>query len=316
MRDIDYSIVIPVYYNEGCLIPLTRSLHESVVQKNADLTGEIVFVDDGSGDGSLAELLLLREEFTSLIRIVKLTRNFGQAAALLAGYKHVRGKCVITMSADGQEPPELINEMLEAFFQEEYEIVICARAGRDESRYRIVTSKLFYHLLRQSTFKNIPQGGFDFWAMGRRAVDTLLRNSDAHTFFQERLLWMGFRTKMMSYRRRARLAGRSRYNFTKKLGVIVDLMLAHSFAPIRVMSLVGCGLSLIGFLYAALIIIGYLVSGHPVEGWPPLMIAILVIGGFQMIMLGVIGEYVWRTLTQVRRHDLYIVDEIYDSTPP
>lgn len=312
MDNVDYSIVIPVYYNEGCLIPLMRAIETSVLEVNPNYRGEVIFVDDGSGDGSLKELQSIQAESPALVTIVKLTRNFGQAGAMLAGYAHARGQCVISISADGQDPPEMINEMLKGFFEENYEIVVCARTGRDESRYRIITSRLFYYLMRKLTFQNMPKGGFDFWLMSRRAVGVLLRNTDVNPFFQGHLLWMGYRTKFLSYRRRGRLAGVSRFTFAKKFQGLLAGILEYSFAPIRVMSLLGCIFSLLGFIYAGLIVINYLLLGNPVRGWAPLMIVVLVIGGFQMIMLGIIGEYLWRTLAQVRRRDTYLIDTIYE----
>lgn len=313
MAKIDYSIVIPVYFNEGCLVPLMRSLTTAVFEVNPNYTGEIIFVDDGSGDGSLQELRSIQAEFPAIVTIIKLTRNFGQGGALLAGYDYAKGNCVITMSADGQEPSEMINEMLKAFFEENYEIVICARAGRDESTYRKVTSRLFYYLIRKMTFKNMPRGGFDFWLMGRRALEAFSRNSDAHSFLPARVLWLGFRTKFLAYRRRKRIAGVSRWTWANKFTLLLDGMMGYSFAPIRIMSLVGCVFSLLGFVYAGLITIDILLLGNPIKGWAPLVILVLVIGGFQMIMLGVIGEYLWRTLAQVRGRDAYLIDAIYEA---
>ena len=305
---IDYSIVVPVYCNEGCLFPLMTELQAAM--KGVPYKGEIIFVDDGSMDKSFAELQLLRAQHPGLVTLVKLTRNFGQANALLAGYQYATGQCVITMSADGQEPPQLIQPMLEAFFDERYEIAICFRTDRDESIYRKLTSRIFYLMIRQATFKQIPKGGFDFFLMGRRALEAILRNSDPHTFLQERLMWTGYSAKFIGYRRRKRFAGTSRYTFFRKCAAILDLMLAHSFAPIRLMSLAGCCFSLLGFIYATMIFVDALFYRNPVKGWAPLMIVLLVMGGFQMIMLGVIGEYLWRTLTQVRKHDFYFIDGV------
>lgn len=313
MDNVDYSIVIPVYYNEGCLLPLIRSLTEAVLQANPERVGEIIFVDDGSGDGSFKELRHIQKEFPGLVTILKLTRNFGQGSALLAGYTHAKGKCVISMSADGQEPPEMINEMLRAFFSENYEVVICTRTGRDESLYRKVSSHVYYYLLKKLAFRNMPRGGFDFYLLGRRALDALLRNTDANPSFPGQILWMGFRTKMLPYHRRERLSGASRWTFGRKFTSFLDGVMGYSFAPIRVMSLVGCIFSLLGFAYAGVILVDTLLLGNPVKGWAPLMIVVLVIGGFQMIMLGIIGEYLWRTLAQARRRDMYLIDAIYDS---
>lgn len=313
MDKIDYSIVIPVYYNEGCLVPLMESLNKLVFQADSKRAGEVIFVDDGSGDNSFTELQQIQNEFPAIVTIIKLTRNFGQASALLAGYKFAKGECVITMSADGQEPPEMINDMLRAFFEERYEVVICARAGRDESRYRIITSHLFYYLMRKLTFGNMPKGGFDFWLLSRRASEALLRNADANPFYQGQILWMGFKTKFISYRRRERLAGVSQFTFGRKLNGLLAGVLEYSFAPIRIMSLAGCIFALLGFAYAGAILIDRFVFGSrtPVQGWAPLMIMILVMGGFQMIMLGIMGEYLWRTLAQVRKRDMYLIDAVY-----
>jgi Glycosyltransferases involved in cell wall biogenesis len=290
-----------------------QALKTAVFDANTNYRGEIIFVDDGSGDGSFGELQQIQRESPAIVTIIKLTRNFGQAGAVLAGYAHARGKCVITMAADGQEPPEMINDMLTAFFEENYEVVICARAGRDESRYRIITSHLFYYLMRKLAFGNMPKGGFDFWLLGRRALEALMRNADVQPFFQGHVLWMGFRTKILSYRRRERLAGVSRLTFGKKYAALLAGILSYSFAPIRFMSLAGCIFALLGFIWAACIVIDHLLGGNAVKGWPPLMIMILVIGGFQMVMLGIIGEYLWRTLEQVRGRDMYLIDAVYEA---
>jgi dolichol-phosphate mannosyltransferase len=290
-----------------------ESLGKAVLQANPNYVAEIIFVDDGSGDGSLAELQLIQSRYPGIVTIIKLTRNFGQGGATVAGYKHAKGKCVISMSADGQEPPEVINEMLKGFFDESFDIVIGTRGSRDESFYRRITSRIYFYLMRKLTFKNMPEGGFDFWLMSRRAVEAFLRNLDAHPSGQGQVLWMGFRTKFVSYHRRARLAGASRWTFAKKFTSFLDGILAYSFAPIRFISLAGVLFSLIGFVYAGLIMIDGLFLGNPVKGWAPLMIIILVMGGFQMIMLGIIGEYLWRTLAQVRRRDMYLIDTIFDS---
>jgi glycosyltransferase involved in cell wall biosynthesis len=287
-----------------------RALFENVLEMNTKYVGEIIFVDDGSQDRSFEELKAIQSEFPKVVTIIKLTRNFGQANALLAGYTHSKAKCVVTMSADGQDPPGMITEMLKAFFEENYQVVICAREGRDESRYRILTSRLFYYLMRKLTFPDMPRGGFDFFLLGRRALEGFLRNADAHPFFQGQVLWMGFRTKILSYYRRERVAGVSRWTFGRKITYLLDGVLGYSFAPIRMMSLAGCTFAFLGFLYAALIAIDRIFFGNIIKGWAPLMIMILVIGGFQMVMLGLIGEYLWRTLAQARRRDMYLIEKI------
>jgi dolichol-phosphate mannosyltransferase len=315
-RHVDYSIVIPVYCNEGCLVPLFRSLAEEVLRANPQRAGEIIFVDDGSEDGSFEELRRIQSESPSNVTIVKLTRNFGQGNALIAGYEQARGDCVITISADGQEPSSLVNEMLHGFFDEHHEIVIGTRTGRDESLYRKITSHLYFTSMRTLTFKNMPRGGFDVWLMGRRALHAFLRHTDMNPSFQWRVLWLGFKPKFVTYHRRARLAGMSRYTFAKKLSAVLDGVLGYSVAPIRAIWLSGCAFSLIGLAGAVFLVVDRLALGNPVTAWAPMTAVLLVVGGLQMTMLGIVGEYVWRTLRQVRAGDLYLIDAIYRAEDP
>ncbi len=313
-KTLDYSIIIPVYFNEGCLMDIMRSIKNEVIAQNPELACEVIFVDDGSGDGSLDELLTIRKNDPAMVKIIKLTRNFGQAGALLAGFSHARGKCVITMSADGQDSPGLINDMLKAYLQEGYEIAVCTRKNRNESFYRIITSRFFYALIKKLTFPNMPKGGFDFMLLGERALEVFLRNMDVHPFFQGQILWTGFKTKFIKYDRLKRIAGKSQWTFGKKLTYLIDGVLAYSFFPIRISSLLGISTALFGFLYAIVIFVSRLLYGHPVKGWAPIMIIVLVIGGFQLLMLGIIGEYIWRTLAQTRNRDMYIIDTVYGDT--
>lgn len=310
---VDCTIVIPVYFNEGSIESTLNAIKTKVIGENPARSFEVVFVDDGSGDGSLGILMELWKDDPALVRVVRLTRNFGQRSALLAGFSIARGKCVVPISADGQDPVELINEMLDAHFHEEYEIVICCRKSREESMYRVITSNLFYRLMRRLSFPSMPHGGFDYVLLGRRASSMLLRTQEAHAFFQGQILSLGYKTKFIEYRRRARDHGTSRWSFGKKLTYFIDGVTGYSFAPLRFMSLFGALVAILGFAYAVLVFVGRLVWGNPVQGWAPLMIVILLLGGFQMLMLGVMGEYVWRILAQVRRREPYIIEAVYDN---
>jgi len=310
---VDYSIVIPVYFNEGCLMDTMASIKHDVIAHNPHLRWEVIFIDDGSKDGSLDELLRLRERDPQTVKVIKLTRNFGQVNALLAGFSYAGGRCVVAMSADGQDPAAMVNDMLKAHFEEGFEIVVCTRQGRDDSWYRILTSKLFYALIRNLNFPNMPPGGFDFVLLGHRALNALLRNQEAHPFFQGQILWTGFSTKFLEYRRRERKVGQSSWTFGKKLTYLIDGVMSYSFFPMRLMSVTGITFALLGFLYALVILIKRVIVGTVVQGWAPLMIMVLVMGGIQMLMLGVIGEYLWRTLAQARNRDPYIIETIYDN---
>ena len=307
------SIVLPVYFNQENLPRTVQSLKTEVVEANPGKTFELVFVDDGSGDRSLEVLLELQRQNPRLIRVIKLTRNFGQVSAQWCGYSHARGAIVVSMSADGQDPARLVNDMLAAHWTEGYEVVICTRLERDESAYRVATSRVFYWLMRKLSFSNMPHGGFDFVSMTRRALDVFLANREAHPFFQGQVLWMGFTPKMIPYRREARVGGRSRWTFAKKLTYLIDGVLSYSYTPLRIMSVIGLFFACCGFLYALIIAAARLSGALPRLGLiNPLMVVVLVMGGTQMLMLGIIGEYIWRTLAQSRGRPLYVVDRVYE----
>jgi len=309
----DYSIVIPVYYNEGTIKRTVESIKTEVISQQPDLQAEFILVDDGSKDRSYEQLLSIYREYPDMVTVIKLTRNFGQVAAIMAGLAYSRGRCSIIISADCQDPPSLMNEMLSAHFNEGFHIVAGEREGRDESRYRIVTSQLFYRMMRRLSFPTMPKGGFDYVLVSERVRKFLLESSEVNPFFQGQLLWTGFSTKFLGYCRRSREEGKSRWTFVKKLLYLIDGVVSYSFLPIRSLSVVGFLFAFLGFLYAAVVLVTRLTWGLPVTGWAPLMIVTLVLGGVQMIMLGVTGEYLWRILVQVRGRPLYIIDEIHEN---
>ncbi len=312
LRIPDFSIVIPVYFNEGSLFATMDALNTQVLSRNDGLQGEVIFIDDGSKDQSLSELLAIKSNFPHLVRIIKLTRNFGQVSAVRAGFAHARGRCVIVISADGQDPPELMNNMLHSHFTEGNQIVICTREGREESVFRKLTSDIFYGLMRKLSFHSMPDGGFDYFLLGRWALDEMLSNDEANPFLQGQILWLGYDTKFIGYTRRERKIGQSRWTFGKKLTYLLDGILGYSYFPIRIVSFTGLLFALLGFFYAVVVLINWIVNGSLVQGWTPLMIVILVLGGLQLLTLGLIGEYLWRTLDQVKHRKPYVVDHIYD----
>lgn len=308
----DFTIVIPVYFNEGSLFSTMEALAGLVLTRDDGLSGEVVFVDDGSKDQSLSELLAVQSHFPHVVRIIKFTRNFGQVSAIRAGLAHARGRCAIVISADGQDPPELMNEMLRGYFTEGKEIVICAREDREESRFRKATSDIFYGLIRTLSFPTMPDGGFDYFLLGRKAMDEMLASKETHPFVQGQILWMGYEAKVIGYTRRERKIGQSRWTFGKKVTYLLDGVLSYSFAPIRLVSFTGLLFALLGFGYAAVVLVNWGIHGNPVQGWTPLMIIILVLGGVQLLTVGLIGEYLWRTLDQVRNRKSYIIERLYE----
>ncbi len=312
-RELDFSIVAPVYFNEGSLRDLYEELNREVFQTLPNLTGEIVFIDDGSGDGSYDVLTELQAAHPDRIRVIKLSRNFGQVNAIWCGLTHARGRATAIISADGQDPAKYVRIMLLENLNSGKEIVICTREDRDESAWRKLMSGCFYWLMQKLCFPNMPVGGFDLFVLGKTARATLLRNYQSHGFLQGQILRMGFDPRIIQYSRRAREHGRSRWTFARKLTYLLDAVIGYSFLPLRMMSLVGVLMALAGFIYALVVLVHRLMLGNPIQGWAPLMIVILVIGGVQMMMLGIIGEYLWRTKAQVTAEPSYVVETILQT---
>lgn len=298
------SFVVAVYHNEGALSKTHEKIRSVFLNELAQHEYEIVFVDDGSKDGSLREILSLREQ-DSRVKVITFTRNFGQMAAMLAGFKEATGDAVINISADLQDPVELIPQMLEKW-QAGSEIVICYRTDRADTLFAKLFSRLAYGVLRMS-HPQIPPGGFDFVLMDRKVMDEFNAIDVRHRYFQGDLLWTGYRTSFIPYVRLKRTIGKSQYNFGKKLKNFLDGVLDASYLPIRFISLLGLITSGLGMLYSISIVFSWLRGETPFAGWAPLMIAILLVGGLIMVMLGVIGEYVWRINEEVRKRPNYVV---------
>lgn len=311
-KDTDYSIVIPVYCNEGSLKLIFETIKEKVIENQKDKSCEVIFVDDGSRDNSFMELLELKNNYPDIIKLVKFVRNFGQLQAIMAGYKIAQGKCIVTISADMQDPPELINDMLDHHFIDGYKVVVCSRESRDESWFRRSTSQIFYNIMKLLSFSNMPSKGFDFVLLSDEVKKIILDNQEANAFFQGQILWTGFDIKFIPYKREKREIGDSMWTFGKKIKYLIDGVMSYSYFPLRAMSVTGLIVSLLGFLYAISIFLGRIFGSVPIQGWAPLMIIVLVLSGIQMLMLGIIGEYLWRTLDQVRGRQSYIIEKIYD----
>jgi glycosyltransferase involved in cell wall biosynthesis len=298
------SFIIPVYRNEGSISITYDKLTGLLNRLGHDY--EFVFINDGSDDGSMDEIMSLYKKDNN-VKAISFSRNFGQAAAIIAGYREVTGDVSVNMSADLQEPVELIEEMI-ARWQEGNEIVIGHRIDREDGFIANNTSKIFYRLMQYANPK-MPDGGFDFILMDRKALDAINMIDERNRFIQGDILWLGFSTVFIPYSRLKRTIGKSQWTFTKKLKYFIDGLLNTSYIPIRLMSLLGMCFSVIGFLYALVIVYNRIINNTPFIGWAPIMIIILIVGGLIMLMLGIIGEYVWRTYDETRKRPLYIIKD-------
>lgn len=300
------SFVVAVYHNEGALSKTHEKIRALFVGELARHEYEVIFIDDGSTDNSLAEALATRERDAN-VKVITFTRNFGQMAAMLAGFREASGEAVINISADLQDPIDLVPEMV-GNWEAGGEIVICYRTDRSDRFLAKLFSRMAYAVLRMSV-PQIPRGGFDFVLMDRKVMEVFNSIDVRHRFFQGDLLWTGFRTNLLPYVRLERTIGKSQYNFGKKFKNFLDAVLDASYLPIRFISVTGLVTSVLGVLYSISIVTSWFRGETPFEGWAPIMIAILLIGGMIMLMLGVIGEYVWRINEEVRKRPNYVVRE-------
>lgn len=285
--------------------------HEFEVTLKNRLFFEIIFVNDGSDDGSKEELEQIHFK-DKRVKVVNLTRNFGQGAATEAGHKLAKGDAVITVSADLQDPINLIPKMVTAF-EGGSEVVICFREGRGDPLMSRLFSRITFQILRLS-HKNVPPGGFDYYLMGRKAMDIFNSYGFQTRFFAGDVLWPGYPTTLIPYFRKKRTFGKSQYSFWRKVKAFIDMTLDASYLPIRLISALGMFTAFLGIFYALSIIISWAfdLSSRPFTGWAPIIVSVLIVGGLNMLMLGIIGEYIWRIYDQQRKRPNYIVQDILE----
>jgi polyisoprenyl-phosphate glycosyltransferase len=306
------TFVIPVYRNRGTIRATCTQIVEMLRTSLPGVDYQFVLVDDGSDDGSLEEILEARR-LDPKVEYLSFSRNFGQVPAIIAGLREARGDAVVILSADLQDPVHLIADMIAAW-RAGNQIVVCYRIAREDTAAARFTSWAFYNLIRLSN-PRMPSGGFDYILLDRRPAAVLAELRERNRFLQGDVLWLGFRTQFIPYERQRRTVGRSQWTLWKKVKYFIDGLLSTSYLPIRFMSLLGIVTALAGFLYALVVVFLRLTNRQPYIGYAPLMTALLVIGGLIMVMLGIIGEYVWRIYDETRARPSYIIKDRYDGLP-
>jgi glycosyltransferase involved in cell wall biosynthesis len=300
------SVVVPVYYNASTLEPLLDRLRAVAEELRPDEL-EFVFVDDGSGDDSY-EILRRQSEQDGRVRALRLSRNFGSNAAILAGLTYAEGDCVVVLAADLQDPPELIPELVAAW-REGAEVVAAARRSRDDPALSRFFAGLFNRLFRRFVFRDFPPGGFDFLLVSRRVARVLVEMGERNSYIFGQAFWVGYRRQVIEYDRGPRGEGKSRWTLAKKAKYFVDAFTSFSYLPIRAASLLGFLLAFAGFAYAVVLIVLRLtgvIADAP--GFAALAVLILVASGVQLIVVGMIGEYLWRVLEESRRRPAFLVE--------
>ena len=303
------SIIIPVYFNEGALLPLYEDMQEKALQKIlADGDDyEIIMIDDGSQDGSWDEMKCLYEK-DSRIKLFHLSKNFGEHSAILCGYAHCTGDCAVNKAADLQESSELIVQMFEKWKQG-YKVVLATREKREEGAAQQFFANFYYWCARKLAFPQMPKGGFNIALLDRRAINVMLNMDETNIAIEGQILSLGFRTTTVPYIRKAREIGKSRWTLKKKVKCFMDMMFSHSNIPILWVGFIGASASVVSLLMIIYYILKWIIIGEEIVGWTSLVILILLSFGVTMITLSVIGDYLWRCFEAIKKKPVYIVEE-------
>lgn len=307
----ELSIVVPVY-NEAESIELFLRRVGEVFEKHPEISVELVFVNDGSTDDSLA--VILRQRPASMkIRVIDLSRNFGKEAALTAGLQHAAGEAVVPIDVDLQDPPELILEML-AKWREGFDVVLARRSDRSaDSWAKRASASAFYRLHNKIASPRIPENVGDFRLMDRRVVEALGQLPESQRFMKGLFAWVGFRTAIIDYTRGERAAGTTKFSGWKLWNFALEGVTSFSTYPLRIWTYLGLVVSLASFVFAVVAILRVFLLGRDVPGYASLFVAVNFLGGVQLIGIGVIGEYLGRSYFESKRRPIYLIRHIYED---
>ena len=301
------SILIPCY-NEEKSLPLLYPELLKLMDSQPNYEWELMFVNDGSVDGTLQELKRLRAS-DPRVNYVDLSRNFGKETAMLAGFDYVTGDCMVIIDADLQDPPSLIPEML-GYWEQGYEDVYARRQSRGrESWLRKRLSLLFYKLLQSSSRFDVLQNVGDFRLLDRRCINALKRMRESERYTKGMFSWIGFKKKEVVFDRGDRVAGSSSWSFRQLFSLAIDGITSFSNVPLRISTIVGFIVSMLAFVYMLYVFIKALIWGDPVQGYPSMVILLLFLGGIQLLSLGIIGEYIGRIYNETKNRPEYLVRE-------
>ncbi len=303
-REMSISIVVPVYNEEANIAPLTEKLEKVL----AGFRHEIIFVDDGSRDGTLETIKALLGS-NSHLHYLSLSRNFGHQNALKAGLDHASGDCVITMDGDLQHPPEVIPRLLERW-REGFEVVYTIRDDyRDVPLFKRTTARLFYGLINLIAEVKVQEGTADFRLLDRSVVDVLKNMNESSPFYRGIVPWTGFRQSGLHFKPNPRHAGRTKYSLGRMIAFALSGLVSFSVTPLRLATFLGFGMAMTGFVIGLKAVIEYLITKNTVPGWASTIVTVVLVGGVQLIILGIIGEYLGKLVNESKRRPHYIVRE-------
>ena len=305
------SIVVPVYNEAAGLSLLHQRLCElgKTLQLRYGLACEVVYVDDGSTDSTLPIARALPAD-TVDVQVVSLSRNFGKEAALMAGLDHARRGAILFMDGDGQHPPALVEQLVRHWIEDGYDVVYTAKAHRDEESFlRRQAARGFYALINWGARQKIPEDAGDFRLLSPRAATALRQLPERNRFFKGLASWIGFRQIRVDYEPAPRAHGVTRFNAARLLGLSIEGLTSFSVAPLRFASLLGAILAIGAFLFGLTILWEVFTTGKQVPGYPSIIIGLMTIGGVQLIMIGIVGEYIGKILSELKARPIYFVAE-------
>lgn len=303
------SIVVPCYNEQESVSIFHNEIVKLFKEQLKDYSYELLFINDGSKDSTLDEILKISKR-DELVKFISFSRNFGKESALYAGLENVSGDYISVMDVDLQDPPEMLIDMVKGIEEEGYDIVGCRRTSRDgEPVIRSFFAKQFYKIINKITDTEIVDGARDFRLMTKQVVDSILEVSEYNRFSKGIFSWVGYKTKYLEYKNVERVAGETSWNFWSLLKYSIDGIVAFSDAPLMLSSFLGilsCFGSGMGILW---IIISKLMFGNPVSGWASLVCIILFMGGLNLLFMGIFGKYLGKIFTEVKNRPIYIVRE-------
>lgn len=300
------SIVVPVYWNSDTLEMLYEDMKAKILDKLGDY--EIVFVDDGSGDNSWEIMNKIRERDKNVV-CTRLSRNFGEHAALLAGLSVCTGDCAVTKQADLQEDSTLILDMYESW-KRGNKVVLAIRRSRDEGAVKKFFAGMYYRIVRKLINKEMPKGGCDCYLVDRQVIEVLEKMDEKNSSLTLQVMWLGFRSEKIYFDRKNREVGKSRWTFSKKFKLVVDSMMSFTYVPLRFMEVTGVLFGLFSIIGMISVIHEKLTEGTPILGYASLMCVLLFSSGLTLLMVGIIGEYVWRALEESRNRPAFVIDTV------
>lgn len=302
-ESIDIGIVIPVYNEEGNIKDLIKDIAETL----DDVNHQILFVDDGSTDQTLSVIKETADE-NAAIKFISLSRNFGHQAALKAGLDCAKGSCVVMMDGDLEHPPQIILKMVE-LWKAGSDIVVTRRLPIEHVSLKNITSRFFYRFLNFISDTKVENGSADFRLLDRRVVEVLKSFPEQPLFYRALVNWLGFQKTTISYTPKKRVNGKTKYSGRRMLDFSVQGITSFSVRPLRIASIMGIMLSLLAVLYGCYVIYIHLFTDRTVTGWTSLMVLITFLGGMQMIMIGVLGEYVGKIFMASKQRPIYLIKE-------